>query len=76
MWQSNQQQQRICKQNIEWIEGRDRKGATRNLNENLKQLRNACRKNKVRVGYNGGRSRVYKEKRKGLKNNVMLEFKS
>ena len=50
--------------------------AIRNLNETLKQLRNACRKNKVRVGYNRGRSRVYNEKRKGLKNNVMLEFKS
>ena len=41
------------------------KRAIRNLNENLKQLRNGCRKNKVRVGYNGGRSRVYNEKRKG-----------
>ena len=45
--------------------GENTKGATRNLNENLKQLRNGCRKNKVRVGYNGGRSRVYNEKRKG-----------
>ena len=44
---------------------RDTKGAIRNLNENLKQLRNGCRKNKVRVGYNGGRSRVYNGKRKG-----------
>ena len=67
MWQSNQQWQRICKQNREWIEGRDTKGTLRNLNENLKQQRNGCRKNKVRVGYNGGRSRVYNEKRKGSK---------
>ena len=37
--------------------GIDTKGAIRNLNENLKQQRNGCRKNKVRVGYNGGMKR-------------------